>query len=44
MKKPNFLPSTDPDGFDREQFHQQLPADILHFLNNKLNYKITLFN
>jgi len=37
MKNPNFLPSTDPVGFDRENFHSQLPTDILDFLNNKLN-------
>jgi predicted dienelactone hydrolase len=37
MKNPNFLPSTDPEGFDREQFHEQLPKEIFHFLENKLN-------
>ena len=37
MKSPNFLPSTDPIGFDREKFHSQLPTDILDFLNDKLN-------
>lgn len=36
MKKPGFLPSTDPIGFDREQFHDRLSSDILHFLNDKL--------
>jgi len=36
MKKPDFLPSTDPQGFDREAFHQQLPSDILNFLDDKL--------
>lgn len=36
MKKPNFPPSTDPQGFDREAFHRQLPSDILKFLNEKL--------
>jgi predicted dienelactone hydrolase len=30
------LPSTDPEGFDREKFHIQLPIDILDFLNDKL--------
>jgi len=39
MKTPNFLPSTDPAGFDREKFHSQLPTDILDFLNNELNEK-----
>ena len=37
MKNPNFLPSTDPDGFDREKFQKQLMKDILDFLNDKLN-------
>ena len=37
MKNQNFLPSTDPKGFDRELFHKQLPAEILTFLNEKLN-------
>jgi len=37
MKNPNFLPSTDPMGFDREKFHEQLPIDILDFLNKNLN-------
>ena len=36
MKSPGFPPSTDPEGFDRELFHTQLPVDILDFLNDKL--------
>ncbi|AYV57757.1 alpha/beta fold hydrolase [Leptospira kmetyi] len=36
MKNPNFRPSTDPDGFDREKFHRELPKEILEFLNEKL--------
>ena len=36
MKKPTFLPSTDPVGFDREQFHIELPVEILSFLGEKL--------
>lgn len=36
MKNQNFLPSTDPVGFDREKFHSQLPIDILDFMNNEL--------
>jgi len=36
MKNQNFLPSTDPIGFDREKFHSQLPIDILDFMNNEL--------
>jgi predicted dienelactone hydrolase len=31
------LAAKDPDAFDREKFHTQLPMDILHFLNDKLN-------
>lgn len=36
MKTPGFLPSTDPAGFDREKFHQQLPAEVLDFLDRSL--------
>lgn len=36
MKSPGFPPSTDPEGFDREAFHLQLPRDILDFLNKQL--------
>jgi predicted dienelactone hydrolase len=36
MKHPGFLPATDPPGFDREQFHQELPMEILAFLNSEL--------
>ncbi|MCZ8522910.1 MULTISPECIES: alpha/beta hydrolase family protein [Paenibacillus] len=32
MKTPDFLPSQDPPGFDREHFHSTLQEDILHFL------------
>lgn len=34
MKSPNFFPSKDPVGFDREKFHRQLQTDVLEFLNN----------
>lgn len=37
MKKIGFLPATDPAGFNREQFHQQLPTEILNFLTEKLS-------
>lgn len=37
MRKPEFRPSTDPAGFDRDAFHQQLPAEIFIFLNVNLN-------
>ena len=32
MRKPGFLPATDPEGFDREAFHRRLPQMILEFL------------
>ncbi|WP_198085858.1 alpha/beta fold hydrolase [Variovorax sp. E3] len=32
MRRPGFLPATDPDGFDRERFHAQFPATIHEFL------------
>jgi predicted dienelactone hydrolase len=39
IKNPGFLPSTDPEGFDREEFHTKLPWEILAFLNNTLKEK-----
>jgi predicted dienelactone hydrolase len=36
MKNPGFPPSTDPQGFDREAFHRQLPVEIYNFLNSKI--------
>jgi hypothetical protein len=36
MRNPGFLPSTDPEGFDRERFHETLPGVILDFLDEKL--------
>ncbi|MBF0501708.1 MAG: alpha/beta fold hydrolase [Candidatus Riflebacteria bacterium] len=36
MRNAKFLPSTDPNGFDREKFHEQLPAEILSFLDKQL--------
>lgn len=39
LQSPNFPPSTDPEGFDRAAFHEQLPLEILDFLNEKLNFK-----
>jgi len=36
MRNPRFLPSTDPEGFDREKLHEQLPAEILDFLDRTL--------
>jgi hypothetical protein len=37
MRNPNFLPSIDPNGFNREEFHKELPTIILDFLNEKFN-------
>ncbi|MFM9984832.1 MAG: alpha/beta hydrolase family protein [Flavobacteriales bacterium] len=36
MKSPNFLPSTDPEGFDREEFHKGFPLQIEEFLQRVL--------
>jgi predicted dienelactone hydrolase len=36
MKNPGFHPSTDPEGFDREKFHEKLPGEILDYLDKKL--------
>jgi len=36
LRNPTFLPSTDPEGFDREAFHAQLPGEVLRFLDRVL--------
>jgi len=36
MQRPNFPPSQDPPGFDREQFHRELPETIRAFLARTL--------
>ncbi len=36
MRNASFLPSTDPEGFDREKFHDRLPAELLDYLDEKL--------
>ena len=36
MKNPGFPPSNDPDGFDREKFHEKLPGELLQYLDKKL--------
>ncbi|MFY9826470.1 MAG: alpha/beta fold hydrolase [Thermoanaerobaculia bacterium] len=36
MRSAGFLPSTDPEGFDREAFHERLSAELLEFLDKKL--------
>ncbi len=38
MRNTKFLPSTDPEGFDRERFHEQLPVEVLKFLDRTLNH------
>ncbi|MDJ1504915.1 alpha/beta hydrolase family protein [Xanthocytophaga agilis] len=37
MRRPDFRPSTDPPGFDREAFHKELPVVVLTFLEETLN-------
>jgi hypothetical protein len=32
MQQPGFLPATDPPGFNRTAFHEQLPVMIAQFL------------
>jgi predicted dienelactone hydrolase len=36
MRNPGFLPSMDPEGFDREKLHERLPGEILSFLDETL--------
>ena len=36
MRNINFPPSQDPDGFDREAFHETLKAEVLNFFNKLL--------
>jgi predicted dienelactone hydrolase len=36
MRNASFLPSTDPEGFDREKFHERLPVEVLEFLDQRL--------
>lgn len=36
LRNLGFLPTTDPEGFDREAFHQLLPAEIREFLDATL--------
>jgi pimeloyl-ACP methyl ester carboxylesterase len=33
MRRPDFPPSVDPPGFDREAFHERLPSRIAQFLD-----------
>lgn len=36
MKRPGFIPAIDPEGFDREAFHECLNADLLAFMERTL--------
>ncbi len=36
LKTPGFLPATDPEGFDRPEFHKKLNVEILSFLKRVL--------
>ena len=36
MRRPQFMPSSDPPGFDREAFHEILNREVLQFLDEKL--------
>jgi predicted dienelactone hydrolase len=36
MQRPDFPPSTDPEGFDRQRFHLELPRRIRDFLTQAL--------
>ncbi len=36
LKNAGFLPSTDPEGFDREKFHTSLPGEVLEYLDDRL--------
>lgn len=44
MRNPGFPPSTDPEGFDRERFHERLPGEILEFLDATLGSRPPLLN
>ena len=36
LRSMGFLPTTDPEGFDREAFHEVLPEEIREFLDNAM--------
>lgn len=38
MKRPGFLPSTDPEGFDRDKYHAVLPGEVREYLDSKLKH------
>ena len=39
MRSKNFPPSQDPDGFDRQAFHETLKVEVLDFFNKQLENK-----
>lgn len=39
MRNEDFPPSQDPDGFDREAFHETLKNEVLNFFNKQLRNK-----
>ncbi len=42
MRNKNFPPSQDPDGFDRDAFHETLKVEVLHFFNKQQKNKATI--
>jgi predicted dienelactone hydrolase len=36
MRNASFRPSTDPEGFDRDKFHEQLPIEVLEYIDERL--------
>ncbi len=36
LRRPEFPPANDPEGFDREAFHRRYPAEVVAFLNRVL--------
>jgi predicted dienelactone hydrolase len=40
LKNAGFPPSMDPEGFDRDKFHKELPGELCEFLDEKLKKKL----
>jgi hypothetical protein len=38
LKAGGFAPTLDPEGFDREAFHEELPEEIRQFLDRHLKF------
>ena len=36
LRRPDFPPANDPEGFDREAFHRRYPAEVVAWLNHAL--------